>query len=76
MEFGGPLSSVPAPTQQELKISERGSVYNSGYIDEVAHTDELEEERRKWRAYHRNIRKYCASVSTTASVKDVIFLKV
>ena len=53
MELGDPLSR--APTQQELKIVERVSAYNTGDVDKVALIDKREEECCKWKAYHRSV---------------------
>ena len=69
-EFGYPLASFRAPAQQELKISERIAAYNGDDIDKVARIDEREDKRRKWKTYHRNIRKYRAGVSKVSSSKD------
>ena len=57
IEFGDPLASVHAPTQQELKITELVTAYNDCDMDKIARIDEREEERCIWRAYHRNLRK-------------------
>ena len=70
IEFGNPLATLRAPTQQELKIPVPLAAYNAGHIDKVAHIDECEEESRKWRVYPRNVCKYRASVSKAASSKD------
>ena len=67
IEFGDPL--VRAPSQQELKIVERVSVYNAGDIDKVARNDKREEERHKWKAFHESVRKYRAGVSKGSSSK-------
>ena len=67
MEFGDPF--VRAPTQQELNIAERFAAYNSAGMDKVARIDKREEDRRKWKAYHRSIRKYRAGVSKASSSK-------
>ena len=61
IEFGDP--QVHAQTQQELKIAERVTAYNSGEMDKFSRLDEREEERRKWKSYHRDARKYRAGVS-------------
>ena len=68
MEFGDPL--VCAPAQQKLKIAERVAAYNAGNIDKVARIDEREVEHRRWKKYHRNVRKYCAGISKASSSKD------
>ena len=47
MEFGDPLANVRAPTQEEFKIAERVSAYNSGDMSKVVHIDEFNEEFRK-----------------------------
>ena len=39
-EFGDPLVSVCATTQQELKIAERVAAYNAGDMDKVTCIDE------------------------------------
>ena len=67
MKFGDPL--VHAPTQQELNITERVAAYNADYMDKVARIDERGEECRKWKEYHRNVRKYRAGVSKESSSK-------
>ena len=69
MEFGDPSVSVHAPAHQESKIAERVAVYNAGDKDKVARTGGREDERRKWKAHHRNVRKYCAGVSKESSSK-------
>ena len=51
MYFGHTVSSVRAPTQQELKIAERIVAYNTGIMDEVARINEREEDLRRWKAY-------------------------
>ena len=58
-----------APNQQELKIAERVSSYNAGDMVTVTRIDEREEERRKWKAYHRSICKYRAGISKALSSK-------
>ena len=67
MEFGYP--AVRAPTQQELKIAERVAAYSSGDMDKVARIDEREEQRRKWKSYHRSVRRYHAGISKASSSK-------
>ena len=67
IEFNDPL--VRAPTQQELKIAERVAAYNSGGMDKVAHINESEEQRRRWKANHRGVRKYHAGISKASSSK-------
>ena len=68
-EFGDLLASVRALTQQELKITERIAAYNAGDMDKVACINKREEERCEWKAYHRNVRKYRASISKESSSK-------
>ena len=68
MEFGDPL--VGAPARQELKIAERVAAYNAGNMDKVARIDKREEERRKWKTYHSNVRKYRAAVSKASFSKS------
>ena len=70
MEFDDPLASVRAPTQKESKIAERVAVYNDFNMDKVARINESEEKHRKWKAYHRSVRKYRVSVSKEAPSKD------
>ena len=70
MEFDYPLASGRAPAQKELKIAEHVSAYNDGDTGKVAHIGEHEEELRKFKAYHRNVRRCRASVSKIASLKD------
>ena len=53
MEFGDP--GIRAPTQQELKISERFAAYDSLDIDMVAQIDERDEQRCKLK-YYRSAR--------------------
>ena len=65
MEFGDPY--VHAPTQQELKIAERVSSYNSGNLDKVARIYERDEQLCKWKSYHRSARKYHAGISIESS---------
>ena len=67
MEFGDPY--VRAPTQQELKIAERVAANNAGDMDKVARIDEREEKRRRWKSYHRSVRKYHAGISKASSSK-------
>ena len=66
-EFGD--QSICAPMQQELKIAERVDAYNAGEMDKVARIDEREEQRRKWKAYHRSVHKYHAGISQALSSK-------
>ena len=70
MVFDDILARVRAPTQQELKIAERVSAYNVGNRDKDPRIDELEEECRKRKVYHRNVRKFPSSVSKAAHLKD------
>ena len=58
MEFGDPLASVRVSTRQEFKIALRVANCNAGDMQKVSHIDEREDERRKWKVYHRNVRKY------------------
>ena len=74
-ELGDSLANVCAPLQQELNIAERVVVYNYSDMSKIARIDERDEERRKWKAYHRTVRKYSASVSKDAFSKDVILFK-
>ena len=67
MEFGDP--NIRALAQQELNIAERIAAYNSCDLDKVARIDEREEQRRKWKAYHRSVRKYHAGISKASSSK-------
>ena len=69
MEFCDLLTSVRAPTQHELKIAEHVAAYSAGDMDKVARIDESEEERRTGKAYHCDIRKYCANASKASSLK-------
>ena len=68
MEFGDPY--VRAPTRQELNIAEYVAAYNAGDMDKEACIDELEEECRKWKAYHRSVRKYRARISKASFSKN------
>ena len=70
MEFCNLLASVRAPAHQEFKIAERVSAYDACNVDKVARIDEREEERRKWKAYDRNVSKFPAEVSKESSSKD------
>ena len=36
----------------------------------IAHIDEREEQYRKWKAFHRSVRKYHAGISKASSSKD------
>ena len=63
MELSDPLATVRALTQQEFKIAEHVVAYNADDTDKLARIDKCEEERRKWKTYHRSVRKYRASVS-------------
>ena len=67
MELGDP--AVRASTQQELKIAERVSIYNSVDMGEAARIDEREEQCRRWKSYHRSVRKYHADISKASSSK-------
>ena len=69
MDFGDPLASVCAPTQQELKIAELVAGYNAGNMSKVARIDEREVELRKWKTYDHNSGKHRAGVSKTLSSK-------
>ena len=46
IEFGDPLESVRDTAQHELKIAERVSAFNAGYMDKIARIDVREQERR------------------------------
>ena len=70
MELGDPFASARDTTQRESKIAERDTAYNAAEMSKVARIDERDEEHRKWKAYHRNVRKYSESVSKAASSKD------
>ena len=67
MDFCDP--DIRAPTQQELKIAGRVVAYNTGDMDKVARIDEREEQRRKWKSYHRSVCKYHAGISKASSLK-------
>ena len=67
MELGDP--DIRAPTKQGLKIAERVATYNSCDMDKVGRIDEHEEQRRKWKSYHRSFRKYHAGISKASSSK-------
>ena len=67
MELGDP--AIRAPIQQELKIAERFVAYSTSEMDKVTRIDENEEERRKWKAYLRNVRKYRAGLSKASYSK-------
>ena len=58
LEFGDPVTKIHAPTQQELKIFKFIADYDTCYLNKVAHMNERDEERRKWKEYRRNYRKY------------------
>ena len=73
MELGD--STVRGSTQQELKIAEPVSAYNSDEMDKVARIDEREEQRHKWKAYHRSVPKYRAGISKASSLKVTALLK-
>ena len=70
-EFGD--QGIFAPTKQELKIAERFAAYNSADMDKVTWIDEREEQRRKWKSYHRSIRKYHAGIPKASSSKGNSF---
>ena len=67
MEFGDPY--VHAPTQKELKISERVAAYNAGAMDKVSRIDEREEDPHRWKCYHRSVHKYRTGISKATSSK-------
>ena len=67
-KFGDP--AVCAPTQQELNIEEHFAAHNSGDMDKVARIDELDKQCRKWKSYHRSVRKYHARFYKALSSKD------
>ena len=67
MEFCDP--DIRATTKQEMKIAERVDAYNSGDMDQFARIDERKEQRRKWKSYHRSVRKYHVSISKASSSK-------
>ena len=56
MGFGDPLFRAAA--QQELKIAERVAAYYDSERERIGCIDEREKERRKWKVYHHNVRKY------------------
>ena len=58
VDFRDLLASVRAPTPQELKASERVTAYDASIMSKITRLHENDEERRKWKAYHRNVRKY------------------
>ena len=57
---------------QVLKIAEPVAAYNVCDTDKVAPIDEREEERRKWKTYHRNARKYWTGVTNELFYKSNI----
>ena len=63
LEFGDPSTVELKLTKHELKIAERAAAVQAGDVAKVAHIDACEEDRRKWKAYHRNIRKARAKAS-------------
>ena len=65
-EFCDPLESVCAPAQQESKIVEQASAYNSFDMDNIARIDEPEIERRKCKTCHRNVLRYRACESKSS----------
>ena len=58
--LGGPRSSVRDSTLQDLNISERVAAYKTHDKNKIAYIDDRDEEHRRWKACHRNARKYPA----------------
>ena len=73
-EFSGLLASVYAPTQQELKIAEYVAAFNAGGMSKIARIDESDEERRKRKAYHHNVRKYHTGAFKAASSRETTLI--
>ena len=69
MELGD-HANMSVAKQQELTISECVAAYNVGDKSKIARIEEREDESRKWKAYHRNARKYRESISKATYSKD------
>ena len=61
IELGDP--HVCVPIQQDSNITDGIAAYNAVDMDKVAPIDKREEERRKWKAYLRTVRKNRAGIS-------------
>ena len=57
LEFGKSSAEGREPTKHELKVAERVSAFKRGDIAEVWRIDARDKERRKWKSYHRSVRK-------------------
>ena len=69
IDFKDSLVSFRAPAQQELKISESFSSYSAGDMSEAVGICKPDDECRMWKAYNRNVFKYCASAFKPVSSK-------
>ena len=66
-EFNGSLENFSVLTQHQFKIAERDVSYNVFGMNTVAHIDERDEERRRWKTNNRSSRKYRVSDSKPVS---------
>ena len=57
LEFGDPSAVERKLTKHEQKTDEQADATDAGDIPEAARMDAREEDCRKWKAYHRNIRR-------------------
>ena len=63
LEFDDPNTVELKSMKHELKVSERAAAVQAGDIARLVRIDAREEERRKWKAYHRSIRKAPIKIS-------------
>ena len=67
LEFGDSSAVEQKLTRCELKLAERVAAIRTGDFVRVAPIDAHEDERRKWKAYHRSILKVRAKVSVASN---------
>ena len=63
LEFGDVEAAVRLPTKHERNVAERVAAVEAGDVEKVARIDARENERCKWKAYHRSVRKARANAS-------------
>ena len=63
LEFGNPSTVEGKLMKYDLKVAERSTAVHTGDVAMSPRIDAREEERRKWMAYHRCIRKTHAKAS-------------
>ena len=56
-ELGKPGAVQQKLAKHEIKVVERNVAVQAGHAAKVARIDDCEDERRKWKAYQRSLRK-------------------